>query len=1001
MAIYKPSNCVPFLTPWDLTKPHDISCELSTSNENVTGYKIKILDSDNELIFQGAHFTPIPQDEGLNGSTLTVPLIVTDENELDYNTIYYGSKGFSSDKKWYYKNNLGVTTELQKFVNNYPKQPYKWQIILAQGQYESGNFVEIPTEANRKYYDMLITSGTVIGSNGNRIQSDVSDYIFKDYFLELLDYKQDPIKSTYRVLIKNYDHTFGYIYPQEGKLTNDQVLNDADYFRIYKKTNDPSVISAGEIVSLAVQPQMGSIQVGGKSNMRTWGPSEYPYYFEQVYIDPDFTDPTSGKPNPNNFYDSEMTQPKVWAKWYDSDDTLKDSVLPIGTIVLVKNEAISAYNGVFRLTSVTYGVPQDSTDTTTKVLKIQWLRSTPGDTWGSLVNSVYQVTAGADAGKRFQCVVGDNAVGTINYTDINIQSEQAIEIYPGITIGNIFKNRDGLNYIRPFVGIEDNMLFTYFRDPGIGSEQFVYGATYDTTRWSVSGSPQKLRQLGPDESTYKIYSYFKISDENPFYAYATPELSIKWDNNGVLVDVSSDSTQMTEIPRRKVTFVGEFVQENNKPWVSYQWYLFDLTTGLEDHTEKTYDGEIRTTFNGLQKDHVYQITLIVEDEFGKFYKKDGYVLDNITINPDTTINFEPVFDCDTQSFIIDFKKTGVVVPSFSDVAKFLVRESISPASNKINFYTVDSKLFLVRRTGNYTIDYYDGYMTVGDLTDRKDIPTDAISYQNTKIEQDGTEGKMLTPTENTCTLNSQHKLGNNFSGNIISYSIDTEDFLGQSAKLILTVNIPPVYDKNGNLNPERYYIKAICERVLGDGTRTTIAQQIRKFSMTDKGIVSAWIETGGTANPEYAYLDTKEVYGQDGKTILSGYSNIRGENTYNSNKGVIPFPLQNQQGSGGDYNTVWIDEETETHTQANGNTINIIKNNAYKQWYDSGYWSDNSTVETYKQEKIKDSSIRSITAPLFLNIVLKDYDVQISGATFNNDNLVFHAFYNGTELDRV
>ena len=61
MAVYKPSNCVPFLSCWDLTKDQYISCELNTSNEAVTGYKIKILDNDNNTIFEGSEFSPIPE----------------------------------------------------------------------------------------------------------------------------------------------------------------------------------------------------------------------------------------------------------------------------------------------------------------------------------------------------------------------------------------------------------------------------------------------------------------------------------------------------------------------------------------------------------------------------------------------------------------------------------------------------------------------------------------------------------------------------------------------------------------------------------------------------------------------------------------------------------------------------------------------------------------------------------------------------------------------------
>ena len=100
MAIYKPSNCVPFLTAQDLSQPFDISCELNTSNEIVTGYKIKILDNDNNIIFEGNKFDSINfgdyNNSGLNGSTLILPLTIRRDSidgPVNNNTINIDSDG--------------------------------------------------------------------------------------------------------------------------------------------------------------------------------------------------------------------------------------------------------------------------------------------------------------------------------------------------------------------------------------------------------------------------------------------------------------------------------------------------------------------------------------------------------------------------------------------------------------------------------------------------------------------------------------------------------------------------------------------------------------------------------------------------------------------------------------------------------------------------------------------------------------------------------------------
>ena len=92
MAIYKPSNCVPFLDAWDLTKNQNISFEVNTNNNIVNGYKIRILDSKNSLIFEGENFSKI---NAYNGDVIERPLIVRiqDKNEAkEINVIYYNNE---------------------------------------------------------------------------------------------------------------------------------------------------------------------------------------------------------------------------------------------------------------------------------------------------------------------------------------------------------------------------------------------------------------------------------------------------------------------------------------------------------------------------------------------------------------------------------------------------------------------------------------------------------------------------------------------------------------------------------------------------------------------------------------------------------------------------------------------------------------------------------------------------------------------------------------------
>lgn len=253
MAVYKPSNCVPFLSCWDLTKDQYISCELNTSNEAVTGYKIKILDNDNNTIFEGSEFSPIPEtvtvqtetraftqrNTGLNDSTLILPLIVVVGKGVsgydNENVIYY------DNKKWYNKNK----EELAEFSNDNANQPYKWQIVLAQRQTysSSGKFVQEP---EAKYYDMVIDEAKILGSTGNRIQSWLSENIYKDYYIQLYDSNDKQLGV--RTRISSYDHSYGFIYPQENTIPQ-ELVDKASYFKIFKDTNDPQYVSTARLVN--------------------------------------------------------------------------------------------------------------------------------------------------------------------------------------------------------------------------------------------------------------------------------------------------------------------------------------------------------------------------------------------------------------------------------------------------------------------------------------------------------------------------------------------------------------------------------------------------------------------------------------------------------------------------------------------------------------------------------------------------------------------------------
>ena len=774
MAIYKPSNCTPFLSSVDLRQPFNITCELSTSNERVTGYKIKVLDNNNNLVFEGKDFDPIPGgNSGLNGSTLVLPFLFVD---IDPNTVtltnaicyYHGIYVTKTDHAEFHAD---------RFKNGYLAQPYKYIITLAQGQQKNGS-VLVPGTA--KYFDIEVTSGTVIGSTPNRIQSYLSENIYKDYFIQLYQAEEtgETLKPISRQLITSYDRTYGYIYPQENKFTKDDI-GAAQYFQIYKNSNDPTVISSAYQIDFAVQGKMEDViikigtfgsGVSGQLNLaditqfytennktKMWkaaqsvepvewylgiGDSDGSFaatqpicfkflgdddtatlsieysnamvlcssynslnpvqsnlnesdgsYYNGIkglkfnteyyvsfnvplkngvpqsrvvrllttdvesyfYIKPE--DEWKTEQYPYYFTQSYRSVTSLFPKIEDYDSNFS-GVLQIGMNAVVKNEGMdnsSSYNGVFTLQAMT---------NEEGMFVLKWLRNVSYNTWATLNSNPIYVKNGTDRGKVFQ---GDGDLtggGEINITNVKIVDEKPIEIYSdtkkgynnSLTKGQIFKNTDTETYIRPFVGIQEEQKFIYSDDGWVSSSDRTI-EEIDTTKWSIK-TESLTKPLTPDKDKYKITSYFKSSDENPFYAYSTPSVKI----NENIFKKDEEANLLIDTPT--AYFTGTFTQSDNKAWVFYYWELIDTDNEYHEVSEKQYNGEIAYTYNGLQNERNYKIILYVEDEFGNTYSDSKYFKVKINYS-EVEKPFKCELDCKTNSYLFNF-----------GVSQFLVKKDL-------------------------------------------------------------------------------------------------------------------------------------------------------------------------------------------------------------------------------------------------------------------------------------------------------------------------------------
>lgn len=328
MAIYKPTDCSPFNGTFDLSSdlPIIFECKIDTSNSPVTGYSIEIYNSNNEIIFPGKNSSTGPiknnvtyltdlkeyvktkfpslvsnirnVNSGLNGTVLEIPAIVN-SSDVDNDTTVG-------------RNQIGIVSgETNILVDG---QTYTWKITLYQ-EVKRGNNVSATTDNSifppdaEKYYDMTVTSGTVIGSNEKRIQTALIDsddrvvdnLVLIDKFIQPIKIDgfdgynpSNPVKSwtgtvptTFtmaRSLITGYDSTYGYVYPStaEGNIfANGQIVpENANGFQIFKNGNNPLNLGAADMVDFIYD----SGEFEGKMTWKTSAANPEQSYWEQTYL---------------------------------------------------------------------------------------------------------------------------------------------------------------------------------------------------------------------------------------------------------------------------------------------------------------------------------------------------------------------------------------------------------------------------------------------------------------------------------------------------------------------------------------------------------------------------------------------------------------------------------------------------------------------------------------------------------------------------------------------
>lgn len=674
------------------------------------------------------------------------------------------------------------------FYNGAPNQPYKWQISLAQGEYDIA-----PDNLGSKWYDMTITTGKVIGSTADRIQGLYSEEIYKDYYIQLntAPYDVDASPGSVadfmvgtRMRISSYDHTFGYVYPVEGSFP-EKVMTDGiggkipEYFSIYKWPNDPEVVAAGRKVDYATTQTVNQ-------------------KIDEHAIKQNFALESGSNVYCTQIYEGKVEEKNININLYDAQ--AKDGAWAINatTLLICKEMDGSNYsplNGVYKMVSLDYKEADNATT-------IRWQRTAEADTIADMLGRVYYIQYGSSAGINYENDLGANA--TINSSPIQFKIEKPVEIYPEPADDNadyyaksyrdikyrkhfspIFKTTKDQIFIRPFVGVNAGMRFAYKNNAGYFNIEKM-----DNKIWCITPPEKKFSEttaLKPGDD-YTVTSYFKVSDENPFYGYNTPTIDLIIKNS----TGSFDSSGAEIVSDRRLKVDAIYSQLQNITWKNYRWTLYNNTDGyVVSQTDTIYTGGFENEFAGLENGSYYTITLEVETEAGDYLSVSKQVL--VKVGVVHNIKLQSAFDCGLQAIKFSFIREGIITPT-PQISDSLLYGEGKDGEDQTQFMRITDKI----EDRNYGVKYNSILLS-------------------SMIQKD-----LQGPTDNSITINSQHILGNYFEGDIMDVIVGISEQEGRKMRQRITIDAG--YDtKNDNgyyiENPDRnrMFVNVYTEAYEGGG----------------------------------------------------------------------------------------------------------------------------------------------------------------------------------------
>ncbi len=197
----------------------------------------------------------------------------------------------------------------------------------------------------------------------------------------------------------------------------------------------------------------------------------------------------------------------------------------------------------------------------------------------------------------------------------------------------------------------------------IRHDELVSPTVFSSAESTDNGTPWK----------YEIRSFFRASDENPFYANEDPHIILyknekEYSDLATLKNAEGEYVESSTVAGRSVKLSAKYIQYQGASWESYRWILQNESGDILQDTGKKYDKAMSVIFYGLANDTdsptIYYATLYIEDDLENTLQHTIKLFVTQSASEALKMILTASYDCDIQAVRLEFQADGLLTPSY-------------------------------------------------------------------------------------------------------------------------------------------------------------------------------------------------------------------------------------------------------------------------------------------------------------------------------------------------